>query len=77
MLNLYGLLGAKKFVGPCHHFEELWEVRRSLAEVGVRIVGNNLHPIMCTPRRMVRYDAWTVRMCTRTVRRDMQMVRAC
>ena len=41
MLNLFGLLGAKKFVGPCHEFEELWEVRGSLAEAGVKIADNN------------------------------------
>jgi hypothetical protein len=43
MLNLSGLLGSKSarphvFVGPCHDFEELWVVRGSLTEVGVRLL---------------------------------------
>jgi hypothetical protein len=58
MLNLSGTLGAQKclphvFVGQCHDFEDLWDVRGSLAEAGERITGNNLHPVLRTPRQMV------------------------
>jgi hypothetical protein len=72
MLNLSDILGAKKcspdvFVGPCHDFEELWEVRGSLAEAGVNIAGNNLHHVLCTLCQTVRYDTRMVSMCTRTV----------
>jgi hypothetical protein len=79
MLNLSGLLGAKKcsphvFMGPCHDFEELWEVRGSLAEAGVNIAGNNLHHVLRTLRQMVWYDTQMVPMCTRTVQRDTRTI---
>jgi hypothetical protein len=61
MVKLSGLLGRKVLASTCswgHAMicEELWEVRGSLAEAGVRIAGNNWYHVLHTPRRMVQYD---------------------
>jgi hypothetical protein len=82
VLNISCLLGLKSarphvFVGPCHDFEELWEVRGSLVESDVRIVGNNQRLVLHTPHRTVRYDMRTVQAYARSVRYYTRMVRAC
>jgi hypothetical protein len=58
----------------CHDFEEPWEVKGSLARVGVRIVGNNLHHTLCTLRWTVRYDTRMIRMCNRTIQHETRTV---
>jgi hypothetical protein len=52
-------------------------VRGSLAEMGVRIAGNNPHYVLRTLRWTVQCDTWTIWMCTRTVWCDMRTIRAC
>jgi hypothetical protein len=52
-------------------------VERSFAKVSKMIVGNNLHPVLCTLHQTVWYDMRTAQSCTQMVRVYSWMVRAC
>jgi hypothetical protein len=81
MLNVFGLFQSEKcsphvFVGLCHDFEELWVVRGSLADVGVKIAGNNPHLVLHALRRTIQRNTRIVRKYTQTIRAYSRMVRA-